>query len=629
MASGSTVSEIEARTSDAALHAKAVLTSGDYAFCANPHYPLSEAEVRWCPLVGEKSEACPTLPAACKRGATYFGGYVAGEGDSKPWTIQWPKAHLGGIGSALFWTLVILGAFLVVYAIVKRSARFTPERKDTPEAADEPGVEPDDLGQKTLETDVERLLARARRAAAEGRLLEATADAHAALLRQLEGEALIRVHPSSTNGDYVRELAPHPALRSPVREIVRDVERLQFGHDAPSAGLVASVIERVTAVVRSRAPRVRLGALGALSMFLLAAALGSCDPTGRGPWERTPLGNAAVVEFLTRSGFETHVRLQSFTHLPDPETQLVLLPAVAMDPLTWQKLLDWVEGGGTLITTGQHGFLTTAPGFDIVDQLGLGTAARVSPPLQASIGDVHVAVPDGRALRVGPGQQDPDQPETVLARGDSTYAAELAMGEGKLVMFADDALFTNVSLATPDDAAFLVGMLLRGPKRVEIAGELVGKSSPNPVSSVKRSRLWPVMLQLTAFFLVLLLARGIAFGAPRDPAEGSRRRFGDHVRALGSSYQRARVARHASMLYATFALEKLRERVRTGQGKGIAHLADGIAVRSGRPLGEVARVLVMAEDAREPAADDGPSHEPLTLVRELWALLKEVGGGSR
>jgi hypothetical protein len=220
----------------------------------------------------------------------------------------------------------------------------------------------------------------------------------------------------------------------------------------------------------------------------------------------------------------------------------------------------------------------------------------------------------------------------MLARGDSTYAAEIDMGDGRLVVLSDERLFTNASLAVPDNAAFLVAMLRAGGSRVEIAGELAGRASPNPLASVKRSNLWPVMLQLGALLLLLFLCKGIAFGRLRDPAEGSRRRFVEHVRALALSYSRSNAARHASMLYATFALERLRERTRLGQGKGIVALADGIAVRSGRPLGQVTRILVQAEEAREAAAGDeqrSSREEHLTLIRELSTLLRQVGGGSK
>jgi Domain of unknown function (DUF4350)/Domain of unknown function (DUF4129) len=634
--------------------AKSVLAGDAYSFCKNKYYPLSDDEVKWCPLVGDQSDLCPTLPAACKRGPTLFGLHPHGHGEAEPPPEEWHMKlpHLGAFGSVLFWSLAVVAVGALIYAIAKNMTRWKPALKADPDAP-APESPHSDAAQKALETDVARLLARARRALSEGRLLDATAAAHAALLRQLEGEHLIRVHPSSTNGDYVRDLVSHASLRGAVRNIVSDVERLQFSDESPTQGLVESVIERVTVVIRSRAPAPRVGALGLVSMLLLAVLFVSCDRLGRGSWEYTPSGNAAVIELLARSGFETRVRLQSFAHLPDAGTELILLPEAVIDPPTWQKLLDWVDSGGTLVTTGQSPNLRTAPGVDLVDQKGAGSEARVAEAYVEGLGDLRVAIPGERALHLTHGSfganecltsgcdsEDDAEVHRLLTRGDSTYAAEFDLGNGRLLVFADDRLFVNASLAVPGNAAFLVALVEEGmpvvdgsgPKRVEIAGELVGVSSPNPISSVKRSKLWPVMLQLLLLLGLLFLAKGIPFGALRDPVRTSRRTFADHVRAMGISYKKSNAARHAAMLYATFALERLRERAKLGQSRGISVLADAIAVRSQQPIGQVARLLVLAEEARDPAEEQGmktPREEHLALIRELSALLKRVGGGTR
>src|SRR5204863_4877769 len=38
-----------------------------YAFCHDPDYPLSGKDARWCPIIGEQNDICPTLPAACAK----------------------------------------------------------------------------------------------------------------------------------------------------------------------------------------------------------------------------------------------------------------------------------------------------------------------------------------------------------------------------------------------------------------------------------------------------------------------------------------------------------------------------------------------------------------------------------
>src|SRR3954463_10022672 len=90
-----------------------------YRFCHDARYPLVEEEIPWCPLLGEKSALCPTLPDACKRGATALvrhGHEAEPPPERDPWTLHLP--HLGALGSMLFWSILVIGAVAVVYAVV-------------------------------------------------------------------------------------------------------------------------------------------------------------------------------------------------------------------------------------------------------------------------------------------------------------------------------------------------------------------------------------------------------------------------------------------------------------------------------------------------------------------------------
>jgi len=164
--------------------------------------------------------------------------------------------------------------------------------------------------------------------------------------------------------------------------------------------------------------------------------------------------------------------------------------------------------------------------------------------------------------------------------------------------------------------------------------------SPNPLSSVSRGRLAPALAQLALVVLLFFVARGAHFGRPRDAVLSRRRAFAEHARAVGLQYARGRAARHALGLYGTFALERLRERLRLAGGKGLGALAEAVSRRSGRPLGEVMRLLLEArpdpEPGRVPAGSPGVREEPralavaadLSTLREVATLLSE-GGGSR
>src|SRR6185436_17207593 len=116
---------------------------------------------------------------------------------------------------------------------------------------------------------------------------------------------------------------------------------------------------------------------------------------------------------------------------------------------------------------------------------------------------------------------------------------------------------------------------------------------------IKNTKLVPVLLQLLILLLVVFAWRGTRFAQPRDPAERSRRAFAEHVRALGLVYARARATRLALANYAAWALDRLRDRLEPGSDPSLHRLAAAIAARTGRPEGEVMRVLVEARSARD------------------------------
>jgi hypothetical protein len=150
-----------------------------------------------------------------------------------------------------------------------------------------------------------------------------------------------------------------------------------------------------------------------------------------------------------------------------------------------------------------------------------------------------------------------------------------------------------------------------------------------PLDSVSRGRLAPFMLQLCAFLILFFVLRGAAFGKLMDRHVIRRRRFSEHIEALGLQYARARAGRHAATAYATWTVERLRERM--PGDRGIGELSAAVAARTGQPLGEVARLLFHAH--HDEAADAEPrtraaAEESLQTIRALAALLAPASGRS-
>jgi hypothetical protein len=89
----------------------------------------------------------------------------------------------------LLWLVVVLLVAYIIYLIAKHTLKQRPsaDDEDAITVATADGEDPAAAAARLVETDVQRLLERARAAAAAGDFFAAVGDAYAALLRKLEG----------------------------------------------------------------------------------------------------------------------------------------------------------------------------------------------------------------------------------------------------------------------------------------------------------------------------------------------------------------------------------------------------------------------------------------------------------
>ncbi len=538
------------------------------------------------------------------------------------------RSSLAPIAHVLVWVIVIAMILLLLFNL--RGPRLArgpavarePERDDSEE---ERGEDPE----RPSETDVERLLRRARRRADSGQLLAAVGDVHSALLRRLAAVGRIELHRSRTNGDHLRSLAREPELQQAVRVIMREVERTQFGGGGPTRAQFDQLLERARALV---------GSLVAIAVFAWTClACQGDEPRAQADeaWGVSPWGQAAVVEYLQRGGLELRYRGEPLTGAPaltpDGPTPLVLdLAELTRDE--WGALLDHVRGGGRAVLATRE---------RLPAELEVGYARRegavMAVPRGSPLRDVaaQVAAPDHEGVVVGhPGAR------TLIADADGTaYIVELELGAGEILVIADDRLLENAALAVPDNGPFLLELLRPwGPEFAVVEGGLRaatavaasagGRGSDSPFAAVWRAELTPVILQLLLVILLLYLWRGWHFGQPRDPPPRSRRRFTEHADALAQHYLRAGARRHALRVYSGWALERMFERY-GGRRGGLQRLAERIAARSGRDETEVARLLALALDARDDERDGHGDDEDVATLRELGRLVEHTRGAAR
>jgi Domain of unknown function (DUF4129) len=583
----------ETATAKAALSPADALakTLGDkrYTFCHDKHYPLSDREGKWCDLVKGQPSACKALQKACEgtgNGARQFDM-------RRPKSFELP--NLGGLFSAFFWGLAFAAAATVLVLLIRAflsTNRKNPDVVDDVATPDTPGISP---ARVAVETDFERLLARARGAIASGRFNDAVFDLHAAALRSLEGPHLVSVHRSKTNGDYVRELRSNaPELVPALKPIVAATETVQFGGYQADESTCQTLLESVRSLGQQSMARI-----AAFLLLPLCLSLSACGNM-RDDWDHSPSGLEGVIQYLHESGLEVKEKLTSLEKIDTNTTQLVLLADAQVSEAEWAGIGLWLQEGGRLILAPGPESLPNWLPFRITVLNGDTVQPQVlkgSTDFEERFGKLRVAVPVGGRLK----STETEHRDPLLLAGAEPYAYELVTDDdAEVVVFADDALFRNASLAVPDNALFLHALLSDLEGGIDIVGPLHGMVSQSPAQSIGRGKLAPFVLQLTLFLLVFFAAKGMMFNRPRAPVIGRRRRFVEHVRAIATLYRRGKAYDHALTVLGAFTTERLRDRLRLGGQGGIGRMAEHISARTGDGVGESARLLMEIQEPIDP-----------------------------
>jgi len=512
-----------------------------------------------------------------------------------------------GIARILFFGLLAAFIAYIVRMIIKNvladsDAPPDDAPADEPVAAAQAQAKPAMRG--PIETDVERLLARARAAAQKGAFAQAIDDLYAALLRRLDGDGIINIQPFRTNGDYLREVRRERSEIAPdVRAILSDVESVHFGSRSPSAEIFSRIHDRVVPLVTK--------ALGVVFFIVAISTVTSCahiaasdldesDEDGltsneafRG--DSSPSGIHAIVTLLEPVGVDMRQHRRPLEDLPDPGiSTLVLLPDFDIDDIGARRLHDWVKEGGHLVFAGGSQIPEWAGAAAETEQTSK-SPAKPAPGQTYYFGDISMPLPLGPLLRC-------ESFEMLLTRDSLCYAAQRKIEKGEVFVFADDRWFMNIALPMGDNASFLLSFFTAAHHKVHVLDGQTSMGANTPIDSITQSHLWPVILQLFFLLGLAFLWRGRAFGTLRDPKVETRRAFSDHVRALGLAYARSGASRHVLGIYAGWAIERLRERLPREGRRGLSGLAEALAVRTGKSTGEVMSALVDLTDAHKETA---------------------------
>ena len=604
----------------------AARAAGSVEFCASPSRPLTSRARKLCPHAKE-IPSCAGFAAACAEAET------GGAARTTPTAAPTPKsstpsvaAGLGAIAQVIVWLLVaaIVGVVLMLVArALLRMRRDVALADPTPKSA-AITVQPDAIAEASR-SDAEVLLARADLHARRGELDAALFTYLAAALRALDQRGAIRLSRDRTNGEYVRACKEKPA-RAPLRDIVGDVDRVQFGGEAASNGAVSRAAERAAALVRAL-PTMIVALAIALATSACAGGGGGA-PSLKG---EDPAGSDLFVALLKKQGVSVTRAGSSLATLPMPTgaeaalTVVVDTDRISLDDETSAHLLRWVEAGGSLVLAGRPeswpkelGATTnTATGDHVTvweedDDGPRSERVGVAPPPRTAIVASSVAFSWG------------DVPLAWFAKGE-TYAAMRRIGKGIVLGVATDELLTNAALARPGNAAAIVAILdVLDPHELRLARSEDAIAPPsNPVSGMIRAGLGLGLAHALVLAAVLFLAVGIRLARPKPTPPPARRAFAESVEASGALYARAGMASHALAAYARFVDERLRARMprRRDTPPGVAHattdVAAFLAARSGADAATCERVWQRAKNTRP---GDPPRGDELDLLKQLTAL---------
>lgn len=594
------------RRADASVAAdvRDILADGRFRFCHEGGYRLWPHEkADYCDDAEALAERCPELRHACARPAW-------GASEQKDWDVDfgWAFDWIPGFVEmvrALFWLILIAGAALLLRALVRNVADEVRRRRRREPAFVLEERLPEQESTALPETDVQRLLERAREEAARGNLTAAIASAHAAALRSLEQRSLLQLHRSRTNGDYLRQLAPHPEERGRMRHIVRDVESVQFGHGAANQARFERVFEQVLALVGQVA--------GWCLLIVLPLCLGACGspPLPEAPHAATgPDGHALLETLLQRHSSFAQRRYRRLTgELSEVSTFVALYPDLRAEE--WNLLFDWVAEGGILLTAGVPPELRSHLGLPLED--GLRTD-RCSAPLSAPGYELTQAA--AHAFAELPGSF------TLVGCGDHVFLAGVHYGNGVVYALADDVWLRNANLAAADNASYLLHLTTSPEARVELLGPWTGSGTGSPFESIHNAGLSPWLLQLLLLALAYGVARGVRFRTPVEPEREQRRAFVEHAEALAQQYARSKASGHALEQYGRWALERIRERVPV-RDRDLHSLAHAVARRTGGEPMAILKILVEAQSAGQ---IQGAPEEHLAILEALSRILRDVGG---
>lgn len=603
----------------------AAMKAHGYTFCRAPHEPLSGDALELCPHASSIPD-CAGYAAACAKVTTPPSWSLP-----KWWGMFSLPPFLGVVFQVLMWLVVAALVLAILVPVVAAIVRYRRRDGAKGKKAEKPSaaavVEP--LAELVATSDEEALLARADELAGRGEYGAALQLYLAAGLRALDKRGAVRITKDRTNGEYVRACAD-PAAKPALREIVGEVDRVQFGGQPATREAASRAAQRAMAIVKA----VPI----AMLLILLPLVLGCSGASAFKPRVAgdDPAGGELLHDVLHAQGVTVKSLDSSLSTMPIPaageRTPAVIVDVeqTSLDDDTRAHLLRWVDAGGVLVLAGSMGQWPKELGASFAFSTGprkitarrlLARAVEPEPGEEQDDGDdeeesesaiyarteEHAVVTTDRGLKLKGASE-----EIAWFDDHTTYAAVVVYGKGRVLCIASDELLTNVGIAHPGNSAALVAILAATSRsEMRIADPEDGVSPPStPIAALLRAGLGMGLLHAVPFILVLFVGAGTRLSRPKPAPPPRRRAFAEHVAAVGALYARTHNGAHALAAYARFADERLRARM----PRGSIDVGGFLASRAGMPLDVCQRLWARAMQAKSGAPSLG---DELYVLREL------------
>lgn len=443
-----------------------VMKDERFVFCKKPRKPLFNEQQDLCPLADEPG--CEGFAEACK---SPFAEQPKKESSSSFLRALAPLLQI--LLYILVIAIVVAIAIPIVNALLKarRNKKLADKAEPATKAVAAPVIPPPPELEEI--TDAEAALRMAEELRRRGEYARALGLYLAAALTALDRRGAIRIAKHRTNGEYVR-FCTDDASKPPLREIVREVDKVQFGKIDPTEEAVARVAQRAVALVRHTATT-------ALTVLAVLAFTSGCNGPGmKRPYD-DPAGDELPLAVLEKHGFDVAPLGRSIASVPtevekgapgakdDGKPEIIVID-VDRVPLvedeTQAHLMRYIEEGGVLVLFGRPA------GWP--KDLGAKSGGSTSRELAYQDYDVVLDWTTGR-------KEKWQRTHTISGRvaqrttvdwNDATaigwlgkdaekdaYVVRKLVGKGVVYGIASDDIFTNVGILPKHNAAVLLSIM--------------------------------------------------------------------------------------------------------------------------------------------------------------------------